>query len=467
MINSALLETFSDHTAIISHDGQPHSYGALLANAHRLAAVLETRSLVFCLCDNTLGSLTGYLSLLLNGSVPLMLDHGLDQELLNNLISIYKPGYIWTPQKRAESIGQGNVAIRLLDYSLIQLPAGNAYPMHRDLGLLLTTSGSTGSPKLVKLTYENIHANASSIAEYLSIDQNERPITALPMSYSFGLSIINSHLIKGATILLTPHSLTEKPFWEIFNTFKATSLSGVPYSYEILKKVRFLNRHYPHLKTMTQAGGKLEAGLTREFAEFCKANGIRFFVMYGQTEATARMSYLHPDYSLTKLGSMGVAIPGGTFSLIDDNGTRIEDSDVIGELVYSGRNVSMGYAVCGEDLAKGDENKGILVTGDLAKRDAEGFYYIVGRKKRFIKLFGNRINLDETEQLIKQITADCACTGHDGKMLIYVTRRDLIQQVKDFVSAKTGINPTGFDIRHINAIPKNSSGKTLYSDLDV
>ncbi|MBC8489741.1 MAG: AMP-binding protein, partial [Bacteroidetes bacterium] len=163
--------------------------------------------------------------------------------------------------------------------------------------------------------------------------------------------------------------------------------------------------------------------------------------------------------------SMGIAIPGGEFSLINENGNIIEESDREGELVYKGKNVSMGYAVCGEDLAKGDENNGILVTGDMAKRDREGYYYIVGRKKRFVKLFGNRVNLDETERLLKNVIPDCACAGEDDKMMIYITDNNRVEEIKRYVSQKTGINPRAFDVISINKIPKNSSGKTIYSDL--
>jgi acyl-CoA synthetase (AMP-forming)/AMP-acid ligase II len=216
---------------------------------------------------------------------------------------------------------------------------------------------------------------------------------------------------------------------------------------------------------MTQAGGRMNDGLNHEFSSFCNKSGINFFIMYGQTEATARMSYLPAEYSLAKLGSMGIAIPGGRFYLIDDNGEEIIKDGVVGELVYEGKNVSMGYAISGEDLIKGDENNGVLITGDLAKRDAEGFYYIVGRKKRFIKLFGNRINLDETERLIKSLTPNVACTGIDDKMVIYITDEELISKVKYFVVEKTKINQKAFKVALIDSIPKNTSGKTIYSEL--
>ena len=467
MIKYELLATFSENVAVVSNDGNQYKYKELLERTQEIAKKLKPRSLVFCLAQNSIGSLVGYLSFITNNVVPIMLDSSLDKELLDNLIITYKPEYIWMPEKNTNTIKGGELVINIRGYSLVKLSCSKGYLLHDDLGLLLTTSGSTGSPKLVKLTYENIYSNAESISEYLSIDENERPITSLPMHYSFGLSIINSHLIKGATILLTNNSLMEKEFWSFLKTYKATSLSSIPYSFEILKKLRFFNMDLTHLKTITQAGGKLNDDLNREFSEFCKKKGKRFFVMYGQTEATARMSYLPHEQSITKLGSMGIAIPGGKFSLIDENGNIIGEPDREGELVYKGKNVSMGYAVCGEDLAKDDENNSVLVTGDMAKRDRDGYYYIVGRKKRFIKLFGNRVNLDETERLIKNIVPDCACAGVDDHMTIYITDRGLFQKVHNYISLKTGINSKAFEVRYVNKIPKNSSGKTIYPKLDI
>ena len=187
--------------------------------------------------------------------------------------------------------------------------------LYKDLGLLLTTSGSTGSPKLVRLSYENVKANAESIAEYLSIDENERPITSLPMYYSYGISVINSHYIKDATLLLTDHPVIQKLFWMFAQDEKATSIAGVPFTYEMLRRLRIFKMDLPYLKTMTQAGGKLNAKLAKEYIENAQATGKRFFVMYGQTEATARMSYLPLDKALEKYASIGIAIPGGRFAI--------------------------------------------------------------------------------------------------------------------------------------------------------
>ena len=465
MTNIDYLKQYQVNNAVITQEGLVYSYKNLIDISDTIYNNIKHRSLVFCLCKNQIGALSGYISFITNRVVPLMLDASLDKRLLDELIIAYKPEFLWLPNDRMNEFPNGYEIFSILGYSLLKIESDSYFYLHDNLALLLTTSGSTGSPKLVRISYENLEVNALSIAEYLSIDENERPITTLPMNYSFGLSIINSHLIKGATILLTSNSMIENEFWTFLKENKGTSLSGVPFTFELLNKLGFFRMDLPSLKTLTQAGGNLNKDLNKVFVEFCKQSDRHFVIMYGQTEATARMSYLPSQYSLSKSGSIGVPIPGGAFSLIDESGELIEESDFTGELVYKGKNVSMGYAECGLDLKKEDENHGILFTGDLAKRDNENFYYIVGRKNRFIKLFGNSVNLDDTERLLKNILPECACIGEDDNMLIYITDRTKLKEVRKYISSITGINHASFTIKFIDAIPKDPSGKTIYSKL--
>jgi long-chain acyl-CoA synthetase len=458
---------FGNNIAIYCDNDSRISYTELEDYSNIIRDSLPVRSLVFSLNRNTVGSLIGYYTFLKNGIVPLMIESKIDYSYLHDLIKTYSPSYLWLPTELCENFEEGKVVYSVFDYSLLKLNNVEQTKLHPNLALLLGTSGSTGSPKLVKLTYENIKANAFSIIEYLKIDQNERAITTLPMSYSYGLSIINSHFYSGATMLLTNRSIMEREFWAFLKKEQPTSFSGIPYTFEMLKKLRFFRQKIPFVKTLTQAGGKLRNELIKEFTEFCQANGKQFFVMYGQTEATARMSYLPPVIGLEKLGSMGIAIPRGEFNLVDENKETIEVNDTVGELVYKGANVSMGYALCKEDLSKPDKNNGVLYTGDLAKKDKDGFYYIVGRKKRFIKLYGNRVNLDATEQILKTKIEDCACVGDDDKMNIYITNGSMIKEVQEFIAHKTGINTKAFSVKYIDEIPKNASGKTIYSNLEL
>ena len=259
----------------------------------------------------------------------------------------------------------------------------------------------------------------------------------------------------------------QKEFWNFFKEQCATSFGGVPYTYEMLERLRFFRMELPSLRYYTQAGGKLTPELHKKFAEHAREKNIKFIVMYGQCEATARMGYLPAEKSVEKCGSMGIAIPGGKFHLIDINGQDVTEAHVTGELVYEGANVTLGYAECGEDLIKGDERGGILQTGDMAQFDEDGYYYIVGRKKRFLKIYGNRVNLDEIDRLIKTHfdNIDCASTGVDDHMYLFVTDETIAGDVKGFVAAKTGLNPAAFQTIVIEEIPKNDAGKTLYKEL--
>jgi long-chain acyl-CoA synthetase len=461
------LEKYAGNIAVFGDGSESLTYGDLSVATQEIAAQTDGRCLVFCLCRNHIGSLLGYVAFINHGIVPLMLDAHIDDELLTCLMATYRPDYLWLPTDIRNRVPQYARLYSCWGYDLVKTDYRHEYPLFDELALLITTSGSTGSRKLVRQSYANIRANIESIVSYLELDESERTITTLPMNYTYGLSIINTHLHIGASLVITGATLVEKPFWQRFREHSVTSFGGVPFTYELLNNLRFFKMDLPSLRTMTQAGGRLGTMLHRKFAEHARDSGRRFFVMYGQTEATARMSYLPPAHAVDKCGSIGIAIPGGSFSLADEQGNEIAADGVAGELIYQGENVALGYAECGEDLANGDERHGRLATGDIAMRDADGYYSIVGRKKRFLKIFGNRINLDETEHLLKSRFADAefVCGGVDDKMCIYVTDGAPLDEVKHFVAEKSGLNHAAFVVKAIAAIPRNESGKVIYDAL--
>lgn len=464
------LNKYGDKIALIGEEGTIITYQELENLSNDLGKIVPKREFVFVLCENIPGSVGGYVSFLAQNIVPLLLSAEINRDLLENLFSIYQPSYLYVPERISQEFDGTKILYKKYGYCLLYRKDIEKVRLNPDLALLLTTSGSTGSPKLVRQSYINIQENAKSIASYLHLDASERPITTLPMNYTYGLSIINSHLLVGATILMTEQTLVNRNFWNFFREQEATSFGGVPYTYEILKKLKFFNMELPSLKTFTQAGGKLSPALHQEFAEYAKEKGKNFVVMYGQTEATARMGYLPPEYALEKKGSMGIAIPGGKLWLKDIEGNEIIEEDIIGELVYEGKNVTLGYAESRKDLQKGDERYGILETGDMAKRDKDGFFYIVGRKKRFLKIYGNRVNLDEIERMIQAeyIDMDCACTGIDDKLYVFITSQleEKREEVRHFLSHRTGLNLVAFVVKSISAIPKSDAGKTLYIKLE-
>ena len=461
------LPQFYSHTAFLDDRGQSMSYEELSRFADTMGQKLKRRNLVFVFCENSLGCPAGYAAFLRCGVVPLMVARDIDEQLLQNLIHTYQPNYYYVPESKTEQFKGLPLVHSAYGYHLFADTTVPEIELNDELALLITTSGSTGSSKLVRQSYRNLQKNAEQIAEYLELDETERPVTTLPLYYCYGLSVINSHLLKGATILITEESMMAQNFWRFMKAQKATSFAGVPFTYEMLKRIRFFRMELPDLRYMTQAGGKLSPELHKEFAAWAEEHGKKFIVMYGATEATSRMGYLPAEMSLEKYGSIGIPIPDGRYILLDVNGRHIEKPGEEGELVYEGENVTLGYAESRDDRLLGDERHGRLSTGDIAKFDEDGCYYIVGRIKRFLKVFGNRVNLDETGQLIKNAFEgiDCVCTGVDDHIMVYITDEGLLDEVKRYLSTKMKLSERAFTVRYIAEIPKNESGKVQYTAL--
>ena len=439
-------------------------YKELSIEAEKLSEKIKfsKKGLIFLFTTNNSESIITYIASLKSGNAVLLLDEKLNEEIRNGLIENYKPGLIITSNNLESDEYTHSFDFHSLKYfKRKKTIAINIYP---ELAVLLSTSGTTGSPKLVRLSYKNIQSNAQSIAEYLSIDETERPITTLPFNYSFGLSIINSHLLKGSTIVLTEKTVFFRDFWNQFNEYKCTSFAGVPYTYTMLKRINFDKMELPTLRYFTQAGGKLSEEFIKHFNEYALNNDKKFFVMYGQTEATARITYVPFEKLSKKIGSIGISIPGGELKIMND-GVEINNPNEIGEIVYKGDNVMLGYAETLEDLSKGDELNGELLTGDLGYKDEDGFFYVTGRMKRFIKIFGLRINLDEVQKMVENhFKISVACTGKDELLNILVHSDDHLTEVKvkEEVMKMYKLNFKSLVVKSTNQIPTNTNGKYDY-----
>ena len=457
---------FGKRVALVT-ENENITYEQLQIESNDFVKKIGGRCLLFLLCKNMPAAIIAYIGCINNGIVPVMLDSGLDEGLLSRLVDIYHPDYVWKPAE-AKTPADMELVFTSRGYSLWKTNQGPSFALHKDLALLMTTSGSTGSQKLVRLSYTNLLSNTESIIEYLDIDEKERAITSLPIHYVYGLSLINTHIYAGASLAVTDRTLFQKEFWQLFREKEVTSFAGVPYTFQMLERLRFFRMKLPSLRTITQAGGKLDPELHQKFAEHAEAEGKRFFVMYGAAEATARMGYLPPEDSLRKCGSMGIAIPGGRFELMNEDGSTIAEAGGTGELVYHGGNVMLGYAECGADLANGDDMQGTLHTGDIARCDDEGFFTVVGRKKRFLKMFGKRTNLAEVEHILRQHfrLTDVACGGVDDKLYVFLTQEDIVKEISPYLSAKLGLHQSAIFVKCLEGIPKNVSGKTLYRELE-
>jgi len=418
--------------------------------------ISDRKNIVFLYLDNSLEAIKVLLSFIKSKHALCLLDPKLNLEFKNNLELCYSPLYVYDIS-RTELNGFTNEIINA--QKIFKSEIKNKLLIHSDIKILLSTSGTTGSPKLVKLSEENLISNAESITDYLPISSTDVVPLNLPIYYSYGLSILTSNCSKGSTILCTNRTVLEKEFWGDFENYKCTSLAGVPYLYEMLKRIGFFKKSYASLKYMTQAGGKLTTNLTKDYFNWSRQNNVKFYVMYGQTEATARMSYLDYVDLNHKLGSIGKAIPNGTLKI----------SDVNSELLYNGPNVFGGYASSPEELSSFDQPEW-LYTGDLAEMDAAGYIYIVGRLKRFIKLVGKRINIDEIENFIKnefKLDGISLFGLSDKKIIISHLNAIDTKQIKDKIRSKFDIHPTAIDFNKVEEIPTNSNGKIDFRKLEI
>jgi len=435
------LAGFSDRAAVITETGTV-TYGALADRASAVTAALgRGRKLVLIETRNTLEILQAYLGVLAGGHVVLPVPAGRDHD---SVLSTYRPDVVIDPR--------GDIDHR---------SRAPSHHLHPDLALLASTSGSTGSPKTVRLSAGNLRSNAASIAEYLAIAGTDRAVTTLPLSYCYGASVIHSHLLVGAALILTDRSVIDDRFWDLARGHGATSFAGVPYTFELLERVGFADMDLPDLRCVTQAGGRLEPHLVRRYASLGKRRGFDFVVMYGATEATARMAYLPPEMALTRPEAIGRAIPGGTLELAPLDGW---DEPETGELVYRGPNVMMGYAESAADLA-GAGGIEALHTGDIARHLGDGIYQVVGRLSRFAKLYGLRVDLQRVESAVAAPGVSVMCTQSDNRLVVAAAGPTDPADLRRRTALATGLPADGVHAVHLPELPVLPSGKPDYQHL--
>ncbi|MCK8674745.1 AMP-binding protein [Rhodococcus sp. HM1] len=428
------LAAHGERTALIV-DGRDISYRELAERVDAVARRLgSTRRLVLITGANALDPIVAYLAALASGH-PVLLVPGGNGDALAGMIETYRPDVV------------------VDDGRFDELAPGTTHDLHPDLALLLSTSGSTGSPKLVRLSHNNVQANAEAIAGYLGIRDTDRAVTTLPMHYCYGLSVLHSHLLRGAGVVLTDRSVTEPEFWDLVRDHRVSALAGVPYMFDLLDRVGFADMDLEHLRYVTQAGGRLDPERVRGYAALGRRRGFDFFVMYGQTEATARMAYLPPELTAQYPDTIGIPVPGGSFRI----DPVPEGEDGAGELVYAGPNVMLGYATTPGDLASGrvvDE----LRTGDLAVRTEAGLYRIVGRRSRFAKLFGLRIDLQRVDAALAAHGLVACCAGGDEQLIVAVVDADP-RHVRGLAARASGLPESAVRVVPVADLPRTENGK--------
>lgn len=423
------------------------SYTELARRCDAFAARLPSpKSLMLLRADNSGRSLVALYGALRAGHAVALAEHNNDR-LVQQLSESYGADLIYDPS--ADELAATGAGVE---------PASQ---LHADLALLLSTSGTTGSSKAVRLSFEGLDENAGAIASYLGIREEDRALLTLPIHYCYGLSVVNSHFKVGASVIVGPATLTNAHFRDTLVTQRVTTFPCVPFSIELLERQHFRTWDLPDLRYITQAGGALAPALVRDYARWARRSGRDFFVMYGQTEATARMAYLPTAQALQEPDSIGMAIPGGDFTLFGEDGASIDGLGEVGELVYRGPNVMLGYALCRADLAKGREVFE-LHTGDLASRTASGNYRIVGRLKRFAKLYGKRLNLQDAEIFVRDRGIACAITSDDRKLFVAVASPEAVAPAQTLLHERYGVARVDIEIETFDEMPCLPSGKLNY-----
>lgn len=435
----AHLAGFGDRPAVVTVS-EKLTYRALAERVEAASDALgRDRRLVLIRTRNELGTLVPYLGALAGHHVALPLPPDRDA---TPIIDTYRPD-----------------AIVKRDGSITAVASPSGHLLHDELALLLSTSGSTGSPKLVRLSRNNLTSNAEAIASYLKINENDCIPTTLPMSYCYGLSIVHSYLLRGACLLLTDRSVIDAEFWRLFRDHGATSLAGVPYTFDLLDSIGFEDFELPALRYVTQAGGRLPPERVRRLARLGQTRGWDFVVMYGATEATSRMAYLPADLAHTHSTSIGRAIPGGELVL---EPTKDWTEPGVGELVYRGPNVMLGYAGRRSDLSLG-RTVHELHTGDIARRGSDGLFEIVGRRSRFVKLFGLRVDLQRVESVLGQQDVAALCTDDGEDLLVAVEKHHDPTRIRAAAAAAAGVPADAVTVVTLAELPSLPSGKPDYA----
>ncbi len=411
------------------------------------------RSVCLISCDRNIHTVAAYLGCLRHGVVPILIDANLSVDLIRDIADRYQVETVLYPAPLESDAYSNDGTLGCFKVYRAKNPTNKF--LNDQLTLILPTSGSTGDPKCVRLNSVNIDSCTKEIVRYLKLDKGRTSISSLPFHYTYGLSVLHSTLETRSRMVLTDLSLLEKEFWSLMEKNSVTDFSGVPFMFEVLRRIKLTPKILENLKCVTQAGGRLEEKFTAYFLKYFRENDIAYFTMYGQTEASPRISYVPPERALSKLGSVGVALDIGRFY------TDSVDTISEGELIYEGPNVCMGYAYRREDLNKPDSNNGILKTGDIATIDDEGFATIVGRKKRFVKVYGSSVNLDDLESKLKAKSFDAAVIGRDEKIIVLTTDNDCAG-IKSYLYSFVNFPTRAIKIIKIDEIKYSGAGKPDY-----
>ncbi len=435
---------FGDNTALVEGDRRlsyQDLHDQVAAFAERLG---NTKSLILVAGANTIDSIIGLYGAFYGDHACIYCD-GDNQDLIDSLIAKFNPNWIY------QSGEQGWHLSRLNEQPL---------QLHPELTLILSTSGSTGSTKSARLSADNIQSNTDAVCDYLPINEQQRAALLLPIHYIYGLTILHTHLARGACVYPSVVSVMDEGFVDYLKDNRITTFPCVPYTFEMLERIDFRAQSLPDLDYLTQSGAKFHAALLAKYADWAESHNKQLFVMYGATEAAGRLAYMPPQHLKHNLDSVGVVINNSEFILKDDSGQIIEQPDTEGQLYFRGPGVMMGYAQSTDDLALGrtlDE----LETGDIAKFNEQGIYTLLGRTKRIAKLFGKRFSLDDIEAFLSNQHISATCVSDDQYLYVCSESKQAASLVQT-ISDKFELPANFIQLVHFEQLPLLTSGKVNY-----
>ena len=456
------IEKNKKNIAIYLNKNNSILYQDIIKKSDEFLKNIKERSLIILIGENNVETFLAYISLMRSSNLLMILDPNTKIEDINLIIKKYLPTYIYCSKKKGKLILKNNfnVIYSHQTFDLLEAKTTQKYEIYDDLKILLSTSGSLGEPRFVKLSNENLKSNTESIISYLKLNASDRTITTMPMSYSYGLSVINTHLFCGASIVLNDSSIVDKKFWELYSDSLPSNINGVPFFYDLLIRIGFNRVLNPNLKFITQAGGKLRQKSFKKISEESIKNNFNFFLMYGQTEASPRISFhkvANKDLELDN-PPIGKAIPGGEIFLKDEKNIVINEKNKDGEIYFTGKNIFGGYSSSYQDLKDFNFLKE-LKTGDIGYKDSNNNFFISGRKGRFVKVYGYRLNLDFIQEKFNNKGYSVACLGL--KDILYIFSLKKISEIEKIID----LPKDSFKIIILKKFPLNSNGKISYTEL--
>lgn len=431
--------------------------------------------------ENSVNYVVAYFGILKAGGVVVPLNTQFVRRELESLLNDFTPKFVFTDSAHQSAfkglidpmfiLTEGDCS-RLGEHNATILRGLSPVLSPNDLAMIIYTSGTTGKPKGVMLTHANLSANASSIVDYLHLKHTDSMMVILPFYYSYGNSLLTTHIKVGATLVLDNRFIFPNVVLDLMEKEQVTGFAGVPSHFAILLRKSALRKYtLKSLRYVTQAGGGMPTSMIEEFTQ--TVPHVKFFVMYGQTEASARLTYLNPAFLKEKLGSIGKAIPGVRITVRNEQGEEVKAGE-IGEIVAQGKNIMSGYWNAPDETAKVLKNQG-LWTGDLAKVDEDGFIYMVSRKKEMIKSGANRISPLEIEDVVCRMPGivECAAVGIPDDILGEAIKLCIVRNGVPFTENELLIfckkNLASFKqpkaVEFFESLPKTNTGKIKRSEL--